>query len=291
MIDKNKIEFFLFRSAQKIFGFIGINTTRRIAVLVGTLFFYLIPIRKKTTIENLSKAFPDLSISKIKELAKKNYQNVTITFLELMCMQSISSAQIKSEVEFDKPELLHHLIDEPNGLIVFTGHFGNWEFLMTAIALNIKTHFNVLMRPQRNCYINKWLKKTRARFGTRVIEAGVSVKELFKALVNKEAVGIAGDQRGHFDNPRFNFFNQPTALYTGTASIALRTKSNILLTALVRQKDFKFMCYLEQLSFENLPDDEEAKIKEITQRYISFIEKYVRQYPEQYFWMHKLWKY
>jgi len=291
MIDKNKVEFFLFRTAQKIFGSIGLNITRRIAVLAGTLFFYLVPIRKRTTIENISKAFPDKSVREIKNLARKNYQNVAVTFLELMCLPSLTKEQMKEQVEFDKPELLDKLIDEPSGLIIFNGHFGNWEFLMSGIAVNIKKHLNVLMRPQRNSYLNEWLKEARAHFGTRVIEAGVSVKDLYKALVNKEAVGIAGDQRGHFDNPRFNFFNRPTALYTGTASIALRTKSNILLTMLVRQKNFKFKCCLEQLSFENLSENEESKINEITQRYISFIEKYVRLYPEQYFWMHKLWKY
>lgn len=291
MFNKNKIEFFLFRSAQKLTGFLGIENSRRAALLLGAFFYYLVPIRKKTTIENLSKAFPEKSLKEIKTIALKNYQSITITFFELMCIPSLTPESLKAQVEYDNPSLLEKLSSKENGLIIFTGHFGNWEFLMTAIAMSISKHMNVLMRPQRNNYITQWLKDTRARFGSKVIDAGISVKELYKALINKEAVGIAGDQRGHYDNPRFNFFNQPTALYTGTASIALRTKSNVLLSALVRQSNLKYKCYLEELSFENLPEDEEEKIKELTQRYISFVEKHVRKNPEQYFWMHKIWKY
>lgn len=291
MSGKNKIEFFLFKSAQKIFGVLGLIKTRRLALLVGSFFYYFIPIRKKTTIENLSKAFPHKTESEIKQIARNNYQNITITFFELMSLPFISTKEMLNEVEFDNSDLIKKMESDKKGIIFFTGHFGSWEFLMAGIALKINKKFNVLVRPQRNNYITEWLKETRAKFGAGVIDSGVSVKKLFQALSSGEGVGIAGDQRGHYDNPRFNFFNQPTALYTGTASIALRTNSNVILIVPVRQKDFRYKCFSEQLSFDNLPDGEEEKIKELTQRYISFIEKYVSMYPEQYFWMHKIWKY
>jgi Kdo2-lipid IVA lauroyltransferase/acyltransferase len=291
MIDKNRIEFLLFRTAQKAFGLMGIKITRRAALFVGTLMFYLIPIRKKVAIENLSKAFPQKTKKEILGLARKNYQNITITFFELMSLPSIPINVLKEQLEFNGLNDFKNQTKDERGLIILLGHFGNWELAIACIAMILGKTLSVLVKPQRNPYITDWLKETRARFGAKIIESGVSVKELFKALKNGEAVGIAADQRGHFDNPRFNFFNQPTALYTGTASIALRTNSKVIMGIPVRQKDFKYKYYFEELNFENLPEEEELKVKELTQRYISFIEKYVRQYPEQYFWMHKIWKY
>jgi Kdo2-lipid IVA lauroyltransferase/acyltransferase len=290
-MDKNKIEFLLFRFAQKLFGLMGIQITRRAAIFMGTLMFYLIPVRKKVAIGNLTKAFPEKTKKEILNLTRKNYQNITITFFELMSLPSIPINKLKQQLEFDKPDSFIEQTKDERGLIILLGHFGNWELAIACIALVLEKTLSILVKPQRNPYVTDWLKETRARFGARIIESGVSVKELFKALKNGQAVGIAADQRGHFDNPRFNFFNQPTALYTGTASIALRTNSKVLMGLPVRQKDLKYKYYFEELSFENLPDDEESKVKELTQRYISFIEKYVRQYPEQYFWMHKIWKY
>lgn len=291
MINKNKLEYFLFRFALKLLGLLGLENSRRAAVVVGTLVYFIFPIRKKTTIDNLTKAFPEKSVKEIKRIALENYRNITITFFELMCIPSLSKEEMKHQVEFENYDLFMKVVKEGKGLIIFTGHFGNWEFTMTSLAVNLSTPINILVKPQRNPFITEWLITTREHFGSKVIDTGVSVKSLFKVLINKGVVGIAGDQRGHFDNPRFNFFNQPTALHTGTAAIALRTKSNVLLTANVRQKNRKYKSYMEPLSFENLPEDEEGKLRELTQRYISFIEKYVRKYPEQYFWMHKIWKY
>jgi len=63
------------------------------------------------------------------------------------------------------------------------------------------------------------------------------------------------------------------------------------MAAFERQKDFSYKMHLEELNFENLPDEHEEKLRELTQRYISFLEKHIRKNPEQYFWMHKIWKY
>lgn len=291
MLNKNKIEFFLFTFFYKFFTKIGLKKTRRLAKLIGSLFYYLIPIRKKTVLKNLQTAFPDKTIKEIKNIAKKNYQNISITFCELMLIPSLSANDIKSEVWYDDLPLIQKKIDEGKGLIILTGHFGNWEMLIKSIVANAKARYNVLVKPQRNQFITEWLRKTRNVDNTKVINVGVSVKEIIKALRGGEVVLIAGDQRGPFEGHRFRFFNQPTSLYTGTASIALKTNCNVLLVAVERQPNLKYKAFVEELNFENLPDDNEQKSFVLTQRYISFLEKFIRRSPEQYFWMHKLWKY
>ena len=291
MIGKNKFEYFFFRAALQLIKILGLENSRRLAVIFGTFFYFVIPIRKKTTISNLQKAFPEKKIREIKRIALKNYQNIAVTFFELMGIPILTVEKMSDQVQFENLELLNKKIEEKKGLIIFTGHLGSWEFTMTSVTALVKKGMIILAKPQRNPYITKWLRNTRQKYGSTIIDPGVSVKTLYKALMDGEVVGVAGDQRGHKDSPRFNFFGNPTALYTGTESIALRTGSNVLLTANIRQKDFKYKCYMEELDFSNLPEDNDQKINELTQRYISFIEKYVRMSPEQYFWMHKIWKY
>lgn len=48
---------------------------------------------------------------------------------------------------------------------------------------------------------------------------------------------------------------------------------------------------LKKLNTENLTGDFEEKVAQLTQRYVDALEKVVAKNPEQYFWMHKLWKY
>ena len=291
MLNKNKIEFFLFKVAIKSFNSLGLVKTRRIALYLGWIFYHFIPIRKKVTIANLRMAFPEKSLKEIKKLTIRNYQNITITFFELLYLASMSKDEILEQVEFVGADLLTEKVSSNKGFLVLTGHLGNWEYLVTALALYIGKGLYLLAKPQRNPYITKWLLETREKFGSKIIELGVSVKAFYQALINNEILGAAGDQRGHKDNPRVLFFNQPTALYNGLEAIALRTESSVLLSACIRQSDFKYKCYMEELSFSDLPEKENDKVVELTQRYISFIEKYAKKTPEQYFWMHKIWKY
>lgn len=291
MFNKNKIEYFFFRLFNKILRFIGLQKARKLAKFLGTFLYYFIPIRKKTVISNLKIAFPEKSLKEIKKIAKKNFQNIFITFVELMLIPFLKLDEIKSQVWVDNLDLISNKIKNGKGLIILTGHFGNWEILISSIVAYINANYHVLVKPQRNQYITEWLKRTRSIGNTNVIPVGVSVKEIIKALKSGEVVLIAGDQRGPIDGARFNFFNHQTALYTGTASIALKTNCNIILVACVRQPDYKYIIHVEELNFENLPDEIEKRPIELTQRYISFLEKYIRLNPEQYFWMHKIWKY
>jgi KDO2-lipid IV(A) lauroyltransferase len=291
MLNKYKIQFWIFKFFARVFRTIGLKNTRKLALFFGNFVYFFVPIRKKTVLKNLHIAFPEKSENELKSLARKNYQNITITFFELMMIPYFTKEEIKSIVKFEDFTTVKEFTELDKGLIVLTGHFGSWEYVVLSLTPHFDKVYNVLVKPQSNPYITEWLEKTRHKFKIKIISTGVSVKEIYKALKNREVVGIAGDQRGPAIEKRFSFFNHPTSFYTGTAEIAVRTDSKVLLVLYARQKDFSYKAYTEILDFSNLPENYEDQINELTKRYISFIEKYVRMYPEQYFWMHKIWKY
>lgn len=207
-----------------------------------------------------------------------------------MLLPHLSIEKINNLVHCDNLNLIKEKIDEGKGLILLTAHFGNWEFIISSIAANLKGQFNVLIKPQRNPYVTEWLEKTRNVANTKVIPVGVSVNSV-RALLQGEIVLIAGDQRGHKDAVRFNFFGNPTAFYTGAAFFTDRTKCNLLMCIIERQPDFNYILHVQEMDFSNLPANYDERIYEITKRYLNYLEYHVANSPEQYFWMHKLWKY
>ncbi len=290
-IDKNKIEYFLFRSILYVLNKLGLERTRKFASRVGIFIYYIIPIRRRTAISNLQKAFPLKSKSEIRSIARENYKSITITFFELMLIPHLSQSVIDSQVECSGLNLIEEKLKNGKGVILLTAHFGNWEFIISYLAPKLDGKFNVLVKPQRNPYITKWLEETRHVAQTKIIPTGVSVKSIYQALSKGEVVLIAGDQRGHKDGPRLLFFNQPTAYYTGTAAIVNRTKCELLIGLIQRKKDFTYKLTIKELDIAWLPELKEERNAAITQKYISLLEEYVKDTPEQYFWMHKLWKY
>ena len=288
---EHKIEYFFFISFVQLFRLIGLKATRIFAKALGLIVFYIIPVRKKVVIENLSIAFPEKSISEIKKLARKTYQNILITFSEMMYLPFLSESKIKKSISFENLEIVKINIGENKPAIFLTGHFGGWEFCLSSLSLFIGRKFLLLAQPQSNSRISDFVMNARKTFGNDVILSGVSVRKLYENLTKGGIVGIAGDQRGTYEGPRFSFFNRDTALYTGTATMALKTSCPIIMTAFERLKNNNYKIYFQEVNFHNLPQDNEDKIRVITQQYITFLEKHISKNPEQYFWLHKIWKY
>lgn len=287
----HKIVFVLFQLFSGVFKLFGLRVTRLAARFLGTFCYYFIPIRKKVVFENLEIAFPQKSRQELKIIAGRTYQNILTTFFELIYFPYTTRNEMKSllsEANINEAEML---LKENKGLVFWTGHFGSWEVGAASAAIHLGKPFNVLAKKQSNAVMNELLVRAREVHGNKMIWLGASVRHLIEVLKNGGIVGVVGDQRGPADSPRVSFFGRPTPFYTGTATIISRTNCNAIFGVVVRQKDGNYKCEFEKLEVETLPIDPKEKVKEINQRYANFLEKNIRQYPDQYFWMHKIWKY
>ncbi len=288
---KEKVEFFFFNFFSFLIKLFGLKFARKIGKLVGTLAFYVLPIRKSIVIKNLSFAFPEKSKSEIEAIAKKNYQSIFITFFEFMYAPFSSKDEITKLGDFENLSFLNNLKENSKGTIFFTAHFGNWELGAIALGILINETIYVLAKKQSNSFVNNWLTKAREVHGNKMIWLGQSIRHLIEVLKKGGAVGILADQRGPIDSPRINFFGKPTAFPIGSAIIAAKTNPNIIFIAFIRKNDFTYEFVYELVETEKLSNEIDKRALKINQLYANFIERIVKQYPEQYFWMHNLWKY
>jgi KDO2-lipid IV(A) lauroyltransferase len=288
---KDRLEFILFLFFSKIFCFIGIEKARKSAVILASLFYYLIPIRKKVVIENLSKAFPSKSKKEIADLAFNCYKSISVTFIEILSLPILGEKQLISSVKFENLDLMKELYQKNKGLIVLTAHFGNWEIGAISLGIQFGVPLNIIVKPQRNTLVDNWMNNYRTKWNNKVISLGVSIRQTYKELVDKNVVAIIADQRGPEEGIRVQYFGRPSATYTGPAVLALKTGAPIVMGIVARQKDYTYLTIIEEIKTDDLPEDFDERVKEITQRHTAFLEKYARIYPEQWFWMHKRWKY
>ncbi|MEW6701735.1 MAG: lysophospholipid acyltransferase family protein [Bacteroidota bacterium] len=291
MLNKHKIEYLFFTAFVKLFRTIGLKRTRHSAKYFAYILYYVIRLRRRVVIENLKTALPQKSEAEIKKLALQTYRNILITFFELMYLPNFKKEEIDLAIVIDNFDEIKSKVASSRAVIFITGHLAGWELCMSLLPFKIERQIIFLAQAQSNPLVSDWIMKARKTFGAEIILSGVSFRHLYESVKNGGAVGIVGDQRGTLEGKRFTFFGRPTALHTGAAQIALKTKCPVIMIACQRQKDFSYKMYMEELSFENLPDDGDEKIKELTQRYISFLEKHIQKNPEQYFWLHKIWKY
>ncbi len=288
---KNKLEYFLFTSLVRLVNFFGIKKARFFARFLAFVFYDILKLRKAVVIKNLQIAFPEKSIVEIKEIAKKNYFHISLTFIEMMCIPYLKSKEILDLVTSETDHKIKQLSDLGKGLILLTAHMGNWEIIPAAFAQKLGIEIALLSKPQRNNFITDWIANMREVHGNKVVMLGQSVRDILKVLMNGGIVGVVGDQRGPKESQRVKFFGRETAVYTGTASIALRLHSPILLAMIIRKPDFTYKVDFIELNYDHIEGKDEDRVIKINQKYMNILEEYVRNNPEQWFWMHNIWKY
>jgi len=287
---KNRIEYILFILFSWCFRLLGLNLSRKFATVLALVFFYLIPIRKKVVFNNLKIAFPENDVHTNKKLAFRIYLSFAITLVEILYLPYIKEEQLINEVMCSNPELIIEKFREGKGLILLSSHFGNWEFGAISIAMQVHLPFSVIVKPLRNPLVYEWMNNFRTKFGNEVVPLGISIRKTYQTLKQKKVVAMVADQRGPREGVKVEFFGRKVSVYTGPAALALKTGAPLICGIAVRQKDYKYKMDLIEISQQNLPAGEEEKILEISQRYTSYLEKVIRENPEQWLWMHNRWK-
>lgn len=288
---KNRLEYIVFLVFSSLFRILGLNLSRKFSALLAVLFFYFIPIRKNVVIQNLGIAFPEKNSAEIKKLALRVYKSFAITLIEIMYLPFIEKQQLIDSVECKNSKLIVDKFNEGKGVILLSAHFGNWEFIAMSVAAQIGLPFSVIVKPLRNTLVYEWMNKNRTRFGNEIVPLGISIRKTYQTLKEKKITAMVADQRGPREGVKVKFFNREVSVYSGPAALAVKTGAPIIYGIPVRDKKYKYKAELVEISQKNLPEDEEEKIKELSQRHTSYLEKIIRENPEQWLWMHKRWKY
>ncbi len=288
---KNIFEYLLFIVFQKVIALFGFSNTRLFGNFIAYIFYSLLKIRKKVVIKNLQLAFPDFSFSQIEELAKNNYKSFGKLLAEIFCLPSLSKGDLVQKVDYTALIKLEQQNRLAEGAILITAHFFFLLIGALSVGLQLGISMNVLAKPQRNNLVSEWIDRMREKHGNKVIHLGASVRELYKAIKEKKIIGVVGDQRGPKEGDKVEFFGRDTSVFSGTADIALKANVPIFANFVVRTDDDKFINYVEEIEYQNLEGSKEKKVHMINQRYMTILEKYVRKFPEQWFWMHNIWKY
>ncbi|NNG27227.1 MAG: lysophospholipid acyltransferase family protein [Ignavibacteriaceae bacterium] len=287
---KNRIEYFLFLLFSLTFGLLGLKTARKLASLLTFIFYYIIPIRKKTVIENLTNAFPEYDVKKIRNIAYNTYKSFLTAFIEILYLKKISRQELEAAVNCPNKDLIETKFKEDKGVILLSAHFGNWEYVAASVALQLNLPFSVVVKPQRNHYVSDWMNNVRTRWNNDIVSLGLSIRKTYQTLKEKKIVAMVADQRGPQESIKINFFGRKVSVHVGPAVLALKTGAPILCGIPLRQKDFSYKLVMHEISKDNLPEDNEEKIIELSQRHTAYLESFIRKHPEQWLWMHKRWK-
>ncbi len=176
------------------------------------------------------------------------------------------------------------------GVILLTGHLGNWELGGAAIAAR-GIPLEVVAKGMSNRLFEQTLVRARERLGMRVIPMGDAPARALKALGDGGVVAILGDQSAHRGGVPVRFFGLAASTARGPALLAVRSGAPVFLGFAVRDPGWsqRYTLTFEALQFEP-SGDVDRDVDLLLERYARFLEAAIERCPEQYFWQHRRWK-
>jgi KDO2-lipid IV(A) lauroyltransferase len=175
-------------------------------------------------------------------------------------------------------------------ILLVTGHFGNWEMGGYALGVFGFRTF-AIARPLDNPYLDAFLKTFRQRTGQTILAKHGDFDRMEELLRSDGIIATLGDQDAGQRGMYVDFFHRPASTHKAIALMALRYDAPLVVLGIPRiAPPMHHQIIIQDVI---LPEEHRGQmddVQRITQRFTTALETLGRQYPDQYFWLHRRWK-
>jgi len=288
---KGLTEYMLALALIKWFGAMPRGIAHRAGKTLAWLGFHFARRQRRAGLHNLRMVFPEMSGGDNERILRGCFQNMGRLLVEFTHFPELNKSNISQFVVHDGLENYLEGLRRGRGVIFMTAHFGAWELSSFAHAV-YGYPLKFIVRPIDNPRIEQLISNYRTSSGNVPIQRRSAARDILKALRQNEAVGILFDQNTTRKEGVFaEFFGIPAATSPSIALFALRTNAAVVPGFLIWDKDLgKHRLRLDPPVELIDTGDLEHDLLENTNRFNKILEGYVRQYPEQWLWIHRRWK-
>jgi Kdo2-lipid IVA lauroyltransferase/acyltransferase len=257
--------------------------------LIGFLAFSVFRFRREVTLTNLKKSFGNkYTARQYKQIGCRDYRNISKSMIEYGLFPSLDRKDLDRLITIEGAEHFQKIKESGKGAVLVTGHFGSWE-LMGAYIAQHGWPIDYLVGEQHNLKVNKIMNDYRRIFGIGLIELGVAARGVIKAVREGRMVAMLSDQDAGSDGVIVEFLGRPASTPKGPAAFAIKTGVPLICGYAVRDGYHHRICVEPPIAIHPTGNKEDD-IKVVTQAYTSILEKYIKEYPDHWFWPHRRWK-
>jgi KDO2-lipid IV(A) lauroyltransferase len=200
-------------------------------------------------------------------------------------LPSITRTNVDGWIEYEGFEHFEEAKRRGRGVLFATAHLGNWELSAYAHALLTEPMY-VVVRPLDNPLLDRFVTRRRSGSGNTILGKKDLLRTVVKALAANRAVGILIDQNSLLNEGVFvDFFGVPACVNASFAKLAHRTGAAVI-PGFALWDAARGRYVLKFLPIVDMTGDGQAD----SQRLHSILESVIREYPDQWLWVHRRWK-
>lgn len=260
-----------------------------LARFCGDMVYSLLKIRRNLVEENLSATFPEKSREEITRIARQVYRNLAENVFEVLRLPLLRTPEDAARlVDVDARAFQAKTREMNKGAVLISAHFGNWELLGMAFGLLVSP-ITVVVKRLKNREIDRQINRWRAMRGNRVVYKRQALREGLRTLRNGGVMSILADQSDPKGGFFMDFLGRRTSVFLGPAFLVLKTGVPVFVGISRKIGNGRYRVEYEEIDYSDLGTGK-ADVEELARRYTLALERYIRRYPEEWFWLHDRWK-
>lgn len=263
-----------------------------ISDIIFIILYYVIKYRQKVVDKNLGNSFPEMKPEERERTKKMFYMHLSDCIVETIKMLHISDEEMSERVVVNNTELIENKANDGKSIILFMGHYGNWEWVQEISKRYKKPGLSgEIYRHAKNKVFNRLIITIRSRFNTMQIEQKKAVRTLIG--LNREGkqilVGFISDQRPNSSNLNhwLYFLNQETAIAVGGEEIGKHIGAHYVYLDIEKpSRGHYVLTFMEIIPHNDIKDE-----YPVTAEFYRMFEQTIKRDPAYWLWSHDRWKF
>lgn len=285
------IKYYLLYAPLKLLAMLPLGVLYVLSGFLSFLAHRVVKYRVKVVRRNLANAFPEKSGEELRAIEKEFYRHLCDVIVETVKLLHISNRQLQRRVTITNPGLLIEEMDRGGSIILYLGHYANWEWLPTvALSLRSDMKMGALYKPLLDKTAARITDRLRGRFGILLVPTRKAYRTLLE--MKREEIpfimGFIADQRplGQPIHHWTRFLHQPTAFVAGGETIGERVGARYLYADMQKIKRGYYTITFKRMEIS--PDDKSDF--PYTRLFFRMLEQSIRNAPPYWLWSHNRWK-
>ncbi len=286
------LQYLAVRSAAFVLTLFPVNLNLRTARWLGRMWWRLDRRHRLLAFEQLRASFDgQYSDPELRTLVRRSFEHWTMFAVEVLSAMRLLT--LWTWPRYARPVDMRDafkLMTGDGGTILLTAHYGNFD--LSAYALSAIGFDSVaVMRPLDNVYLNNYVMKTRSRHGLQLLSKFGASSDTESVLRRGGSVSFVADQDAGRKGVFVDFFGRPASTYKSIALLAISCEVPVIVAYSRRIGDrFQYDVGVNRIIYPHEWRDRADPVAWITQEYTAAIERFIREVPEQYLWIHRRWK-
>lgn len=262
-----------------------------LAHFLGSVAVLVVPRWRMQMAEANIRECLGVSDERAKQIAADSLHRFGRMVIEVMRFPLLNEKTIHEQVQVEGLEYLEAAYAEGKGVIMATGHYGNWELLGATVALHGYPMLSIT-RKQNNSHMDKAINEFREMVGQQVTynRGKHGLLAISRMLKEKNLLGVLFDQDTNDEGVELDLFGKRSVIPMGAAALSRIYGSPILPIFMHNNDDGTCCAKIYPPLYTPKTGDKQRDFYQVTRKLVDILEMEIINHPEMWFWVHDRWK-